>query len=365
MQKFDHILKLFEAKGWYLYEGKPGQPFDVIVSCGRASTIEYRTFYHILPAATRHDDAREVKTHLANAMERGTPKYDDKVNQGNVRGVYIDDINIAFVSDTDSFVFPLAEVSNVEDAIKFNISNYNIHYFSSINEIKSFLKARNISPQRASPLPAQTRWTFVARDEDPTQAAIVPENPSEILFRGQVTRYEPCFPTAARGVNAKAIALNELTNRDQARFVLNYVRTQWFVDLLTQTAALKWMNQQKLSIDEVAVAQHYGLPTGYVDLTQSFDVATFFACCRYDINSHRWEPAVSGEGVIYAVDWTRTPFRDAISPIYLQVFPRPSEQWGWTHELHLGQDFDKLPHVTKLIFKHDAELSSKILQHFG
>jgi hypothetical protein len=268
------------------------------------------------------------------------------------------------VSDTDSFVFPLANFSDVEDAIKFNISNYNIHYFNSINEIASFLEAENIASQKSNLLPAQARWTYVTRDENPTQMAIVPYNPPDILFRGQVKRYEPCFSAATRGVDAKAIRLDELNDRDQARLILNVIKTQWFVELLRQTSPLRWMSQEKLFINEIAIAQHYGLPTGYVDLTQSFEVATFFACCKYDDHSKRWEPATSGEGVIYTIDWRKAPFQGPIRPIYLQVFPRPSEQWGWTHELRLGQDFDKLPYVTKLIFKHDEGLSSKILQHF-
>jgi hypothetical protein len=106
-------------------------------------------------------------------------------------------------------------------------------------------------------------------------------------------------------------------------------------------------------MDEVAVAQHYGLPTGYIDLTQSFEVASFFACCEYDRETKSWNPAGEAEGVVYVLDQRELPRCGIIKPINLQVFPRPSEQWAWTCELTLGDDFDKLPFVKKFLFKHN------------
>ena len=364
-QDLDYVLKLFEAKGWYLYEGGPGVPFDKIISDGKASKIHRNAFYHIVPASGRANDPDEVAIHLANARERGSdPKYDDKVNRGHIHAVYVSDAEVSFLSDPDAFAFPLAASADVADAIKFNVSNYNVHYFNSVDDIRSFVKDSSIGLQGPSPLPRQVRWTYATRDEDPTQVAIVPENPPRVLFRGQVKRYEPCFPSASRVVDGKATRLNELNDRDQARLIANLVKTQWFVNALRETAAVRWMNQQRLHIDEVAVAQHYGLPTGYIDLTQSLEVAAFFACCRYNSQARRWEPATEGKGVIYAVDWHSSPFRGPVRPINLQVFPRPSEQWGWSHEMRLGEDFDKLPYVTKLIFKHDERISARILNHF-
>jgi hypothetical protein len=118
-------------------------------------------------------------------------------------------------------------------------------------------------------------------------------------------------------------------------------------------------------LDEMAVAQHYGLPTGYIDLTQSFEVASFFACCRYDTASKSWTPVGEGEGVVYTIDWRTIPSSHFIRPINLQFFPRPSEQWGWTCELRLGEDFDKRPFVRKFVFKHNWAASQRILAKFS
>jgi len=72
-----------------------------------------------------------------------------------------------------------------------------------------------------------------------------------------------------------------------------------------------------------------------------------------------------GEGVVYVVNWRELPPGEFIRPIHLQVFPRPSEQWGWTCELRLGDDFDKLPFVRKFVFKHDLQASQRILARFS
>jgi hypothetical protein len=92
----------------------------------------------------------------------------------------------------------------------------------------------------------------------------------------------PCVPTATRGIGIDAWLLQELSEANQARLLVNFMKTEWFVELLRETAAVKWLKEKRIFLDEMAVAQHYGLPTGYIDLTQSFDVAAFFACCRYD-----------------------------------------------------------------------------------
>lgn len=51
-------------------------------------------------------------------------------------------------------------------------------------------------------------------------------------------------------------------------------------------------------------------------------------------------------------------------PICMQPFPRPSEQWGWVHELTLGDDFDSQPYVKKFIFKQNLQASQRVFEKF-
>lgn len=44
---------------------------------------------------------------------------------------------------------------------------------------------------------------------------------------------------------------------------------------------MQWVISEKVHVNVTAIAQHYGIPTAYVDLTESFAVAAFFATCRF------------------------------------------------------------------------------------
>jgi hypothetical protein len=70
------------------------------------------------------------------------------------------------------------------------------------------------------------------------------------------------------------------------------------------------------------------------------------------------------KAVIYVLDVRMIPLGHGPKPICLQPFPRPSEQWGWVHEVTLGDDFDNLPYVKKFIFRHDANSSRTLLANF-
>src|SRR5262249_9051448 len=154
----------------------------------------------------------------------------------------------------------------IENAIKFNLSNYHTLFFTSIEGIGRFLGERGIAPQRPPVLPSQLRWTYAHSDQDPSMAVIYPENPGDVLFRGQGKRYLPCVSTVARGLGVNVRLLHELSEPHQARLIANMIRTEWYVRLLRETSAAKWLNENRIAIDEMAVAQHYGLPTGYIDL---------------------------------------------------------------------------------------------------
>jgi hypothetical protein len=366
MPDFKHLLDLLEAKGWFLYEGVAGADLGRVIERGRTREMRPGPFYHLMPAISHDTSPEEMRAAAAEAARRkAMPMFDDGVNRGPVLGIHIQDGDFAFVSNPNSFVFGAEKRTSIEEAIKFNLSSHNTYFFSSIDEVGTFHEEQGIAPQLPAVLPSQLRWTYVHRDEDPTWIAIWPESPGEVLFRGQSRRYIPCVSTSVRGLGIEARFLHELSAAKQASLIVKLIRTEWFVTILREMTAVKWLKDSRVFLDEMAVAQHYGLPTGYIDLTQSFDVASFFACCRFDHAAKIWAPVAEGEGVIYALFRHAVPAAYAIRPINLQPFPRPSEQWGWTCELRLGDDFDRFPFVHKFIFRHDLQASRRILAKFS
>lgn len=369
MATFQQMITLLRAKGWSLYKRIPGADLRAIIEQGKTTTIEPGVFYDVLPTAFRDTSFDELTDHMDYARHTNQlPVYNDRTNPASlVRGVIATANGVAIVpvdGGTEGGVLCAYEFdgAQAERAIIYNISNYNIHYFATIDEIADFVARNKLEPQLPSPLPGQLRWTYARRDENSEEVVIYPEAPSPFLFRGQVKRYEPCNPTVARDLKSYPRSLTHLSRGEQAGLIVNLIRTQWFVECLRETPLFLWMKERKVHMDETAVAQHYGLPTGYIDLSQSFEVASFFACCNYDRGA--WTPATSGEGVIYVVDVRMTPIGGGPKPICLQPFPRPSEQWGWVHEVTLGDDFDKLPYVKKFIFRHNEQSSQRIRERF-
>jgi hypothetical protein len=126
-----------------------------------------------------------------------------------------------------------------------------------------------------------------------------------------------------------------------------------------------------LFVDHVAIAQHYGLRTGLLDLTESVNVAAFFATNEL-LRDGRWVPATDGWGVIYrlSVPRSRSPQEaekdlEWMSPIGYQPFPRPNEQWAWAYELGITQDFWTLPDVEAFMFPHIADESRRWHERFS
>jgi FRG domain len=155
---------------------------------------------------------------------------------------------------------------------------------------------------------------------------------------------------------------------DWTRLVVAHVRSGWFVEHLRHPPFGRWAMEERIDINTQAVAQHYGLPTTFIDLTESPSVAAFFATCAIRRGRKPGEllcsPLSEGVGILYRVRMPNLPF-GSCRPIGLQPFPRPKEQWAWTYELWLGKDFQdprcsEQPCVESILFHQSAELG----EHF-
>jgi len=215
--------------------------------------------------------------------------------------------------------------------------------------------------QSSDVLPKVRQWDRATR-EDGT-IAILPLRPSPFLFRGQASRYSPCYPSIVRGFKRHELGLNSLEPIDQAKLLVNVIRSWWFADTLKLHPAMRWAASERIAVDSIAVAQHYGIPTGYIDLTESVAVAAFFATCAW--RNNEWIPVTSGEGVLYRLAWAQFPeVADRVSPIGLQPFPRPREQWGWAIAINLSEDFESIPSLQAVRFTHSGRVSQEIFEMF-
>lgn len=210
------------------------------------------------------------------------------------------------------------------------------------------------------------RWEMVSVSNTDLRAKMIPTNPAKTLFRGQHTKYSPCVSTISRGIKTNRLNLSDLELKEQNQILLGIIKSDWFSETIEQHPIFNWAKGQNVLVDKMALAQHYGIPTGFLDLTQDINVAAFFACCKFVNNA--WIPMSEGEGVMYYISlydfkkWNE--FSRPIAAISHQPFPRPTQQWGWTFETFLGDDFEFFPFVKSLRFKHNFNSSNQILNKF-
>ncbi|MFD0929898.1 FRG domain-containing protein [Methylophilus glucosoxydans] len=181
------------------------------------------------------------------------------------------------------------------------------------------------------------------------------------LYRGQNKRYLPMLPSIARGmISQNTGELWKYAISDQARIVLRLAQSWWFSRELNHHPITSHAANQKLKLDRIALAQHYGIPTGYLDLTDDFNVSAFFATC-YETKSG-WQPVTSGMGVIYRVNPLEISNYFPLGP---QALPRPTEQCAWVTELPFCHAFDDWPNVRMMNFNHEKHIGEYFLEMFS
>jgi hypothetical protein len=130
------------------------------------------------------------------------------------------------------------------------------------------------------------------------------------LYRGQTAIHLPFLPAIGRLLSGRSAVLSEMPTNDQAQIILAVAQAWWFARELEHHPVTTHAVDQRLKLDRIGMAQHYGIPTGYLDLTHNLNVATFFAtCCERP--DGQWEPARSGVGVVYRAPRVRIVVADS------------------------------------------------------
>lgn len=202
-------------------------------------------------------------------------------------------------------------------------------------------------------------WSFATIR---TGATALVSPPPRYLFRGQTERYVPCYPSMYRRLRSPSKFLRDLSHGDAAKIVAGIAKTFRYFSELEKHPVVKWAKSEFVELPVTELAQHYGVPTALIDLTESIEVALFFATHRRD--GAEWKPCESGKGLLYRVD------RDAIDlryeprfqPVAIQPFQRPFRQWAWTCELLMGECFEQYPRLQAVEFKHDLGLARQVRQ---
>ena len=185
---------------------------------------------------------------------------------------------------------------------------------------------------------------------------------NSFVFRGQTDFYNECLPTLYRKKDIREV--EELIER---------LRCCEFEVYLKQLPQVAEFEQQRFNIDYLGLSQHYGLKTNVIDLTNSLDVALFFAMCNMSKDGKTFTPQQEDKeyiGYIYAVGTTefgqggndiKSLFDGKLSAIGMQPFYRPGNQRGFGLHLKKGEPMTGLLYS----FSYTKAESEHIYQYFS
>lgn len=157
------------------------------------------------------------------------------------------------------------------------------------------------------------------------------------LYRGQTQKHPNCLPTLRR---------QSLT--DDELFLENLKNTEFELLLNTHPVVYGIFKKNGFVVDYLGLAQHYGLKTYMLDITIDFDIAMFFATCKYDEKTDKYYPQIESDenqGVLYAYSTfynlaSENFLSNELGVIGLQPFKRPAVQKGFSLNLSPGKHFN-------------------------
>lgn len=230
-------------------------------------------------------------------------------------------------------------------------------------------------------------------------------------YRGENQIYEKSLPSLLRKLGTFH------SDREKALYRLvadmRIAEFKFLIDKFDHVKNWKYDQNGNLRYGDVLydlLAQHYGLETGWLDITSDFNVALFFATCYYDSIAKTWRPLDKERiskhpyGMIFhmpswqmnsrwrssvnfftsisnekeeseegkATRYKRYPYpqfkgipENLIYPIGYQPFMRCSMQYGYGIYMRVPQSLQEDYAFEKLRFKHSEALSEKVFDLMG
>ena len=199
------------------------------------------------------------------------------------------------------------------------------------------------------------------QEGNPQKILIPAANMYPFLFRGQTKDFGKGLPSLYR----------EEDKQTAPYLFLERLREVEFTELIKKHPVVKgFFDRHHFTVDFIGLAQHYGLKTDVLDLTNDLDVALFFAMCPYDSLNDQYTYHDDGKQhtailyvvppTIYAPSLPDSFLKSKITAIGLQPFKRPGAQRGFALHLPDGEQL----RAYKYEFQFTCEDSKKYFDQF-
>lgn len=226
---------------------------------------------------------------------------------------------------------------------------------------------------RKYPLSENRHWLYqikepghyfvVQSQENPNVAVLFPTGPCVFsLYRGESRDYKECKPSILRKVDEKTL----LSSRLQMEELECILRNHPIIDELINRPIVinKYGIQFWLKVQFEGLAQHYGIYTPFLDMTNNKWVAAFFAITNYKDGKYNLVKPSEDQvcGVFYR--WEQLNYQkeglDVPQPIGMQYFNRPGCQSAFTLDMTRLGDLNCCAEVERIYFRHDEEANQLV-----
>jgi hypothetical protein len=186
-------------------------------------------------------------------------------------------------------------------------------------------------------------------------------------YRGQSAFFKECKPSLYRkDMTDSKIFVERIKLKELESLIRKHPLTDIFRNGLSWCDPKGYYHPLSLAIDYAGLAQHYGIKTELIDLTNDKWVAAFFACTDYVNGEYVVHKAKNGEyGVFYYMYPREYLFMDNGHEIFRaigqQPFPRPGEQSGFVLQMSPDQNFNDKADFA--FFRHDDRVSELIFNY--
>lgn len=177
------------------------------------------------------------------------------------------------------------------------------------------------------------------------------------LMRGEAEYHKECKASYFR------------TGMTEDKQLVERIKTTEFLRVIEKHPMIQIGGLGYLKIEQLAVAQHYGFKTEYMDVTNNKWVAAFFATCKWnkgDVYTPVEEGYGEGIGILYVSQPTICDvFSEDIVPLGYQYYARPSKQFTWMYKMSKDSNFDRNPKFMRIVFRHDTAASRLVFEQSG
>lgn len=206
-------------------------------------------------------------------------------------------------------------------------------------------------------------YFVIHREDAPQMAVLYPTGRNPMTFyRGESKYHEKCVPSLLRTDDVETILKAHLQTAELECILSQHPVVRDF--LLREIYCSKLSMPFMLTVPFEGLAQHYGILTPYLDLTNDKWSAAFFAVTNY--RQGKWEVVIPTEhqqhGSFYRlanVDFYNKSLPKP-TPLGMQYFNRPGRQSAFTLDMTQIKDFNLYPGIERIYFRHDAEANQLI-----